>query len=178
MYFVKMLWHKLYADREPFLLWSGNKEAKVFLSDARQPEVEVPFFSFLYTSKLTNLSLLSVFILIMRHDLPENLGKTTAQEYNSLCFRLSASLNSTLGFVPGFASAPHCDVLNVTRVKIEFYQKNQAEFNFEARGTTCSWLLVAGDGHLVLKRKTTEEQWRSCVIASHSIESFIKLTSF
>ena len=83
----------------------------------------------------------------------------------------------TLGFVPGFASAPHCG-LNRTRVKIEFYQKNQAEFHFEARGTTCSWLLVAGDGHLVLKRKTTEEQWRSCVIASHSIESFIKLTSF
>ena len=43
----------------------------------------------------------------------------------------------TLGFVPGFVSAPHCD-LNVTRVKIEFYQKNQAEFHFEARGTTRS----------------------------------------
>ena len=46
MYFVKMLRHKLYADREPFLLWGGNKEAKVFLSDARQPKVEVPFFPF------------------------------------------------------------------------------------------------------------------------------------
>ena len=43
----------------------------------------------------------------------------------------------TLGFVPGFVSAPHCD-LNVTRVKIEFYQKNQAEIHFEARGTTRS----------------------------------------
>ena len=93
----------------------------------------------------------------MRHDLPENLGKTTAHSTGSGdCFIL-ASLNSTLGFVPGFASAPHRD-LNVTRVMIEFYQKNQAEFHFEARGTTCSWLLVAGDGHLVLKRKTTEEQ--------------------
>ena len=53
-------------------------------------------------------------------------------------------------------------------------KRNQKEFHFEARGTTCSWLLVAGGSQLVLKRKTTEEQWRSCVIASHSIESFIK----
>ena len=37
-------------------------------------------FSFQYTSTLTNLSLLSVFTLIMRDDLPENLGKTTAPE--------------------------------------------------------------------------------------------------
>ena len=160
-----------------FFLWGGNREQKCFWATRNNRKWKY-LFSFLFTSKLTNLSLLSVFTLIMRDDLPENLGETTAQEWNSLCFRLSASLNSTLGFVPGFASAPPCDVLNVTRVKIEFYQKNQAEFHFEARGTTCSWLLVAGDGHLVLKRKTTEEQWRSCVIASHSIESFIKLTSF
>ena len=37
-------------------------------------------FSFQHTSKLTNLSLLSVFTLIMRDELPENLGKTTAPE--------------------------------------------------------------------------------------------------
>lgn len=79
MYFVKMLWHRLYADREPFFLWGGNREQKCFWA-TRDNRKWKYLFSFQRISKLTNLSLLSVFTLIVRHDLPENLGKTTAQE--------------------------------------------------------------------------------------------------
>ena len=68
----------------------------------------------------------------------------------------------TLGFVPGFVSAPHCD-LNVTRVKIEFYQKNQAEFHFEARWTTRSGWWVAGrrggGGVVILFWKGKPPKW-------------------
>ena len=177
-YFVKMLWHRFYADREPFLFfwmlqWGGNREQKCFWA-TRDNRKWKYLFSFQYTSTLTNFTK----CLYSHHE--RRFAWKFGQNH---CPRIKQSPlpvecdAQTLGFVPGFVSAPHCD-LNVTRVKIEFYQKNQAEFHFEARGTTCSWLLVAGDGHLVLKRKTTEEQWRSCVIASHSIESFIKLTSF
>ena len=161
--------------REPFLFVGRKKGAKVFLSDARQPEVEVPFFLSIYLQANK-----FVFTKCLYSHHVTRFAWKFGQNH---CPRIKQSPlpvecdAQTLGFVSGFVSAPHCD-LNVTRVKIEFYQKNQAEFHFEARGTTCSWLLVAGDGHLVLKRKTTEEQWRSCVIASHSIESFIKLTSF
>ena len=83
MYFVKMLWHRLYADKEPFffwmLQWGGNREQKWFWATRNNRKWQY-LFSFQYTSTPTNLSLLSVFTLIMWHDLPENLGKTTAQE--------------------------------------------------------------------------------------------------
>ena len=62
-----------------YFLWGRNSEQKCFWA-TRDNRKWKYLFSFLYTSKLTNLSLLSVFTLIMRHDLPENLGKTTAQE--------------------------------------------------------------------------------------------------
>ena len=83
MYFVKMLWHRVYADKEPIffwmLQWGGNREQKWFWVTRNNRKWKY-LFSFQYTSTLTNLSLLSVFTLIMWHDLPENLGKTTAQE--------------------------------------------------------------------------------------------------
>ena len=83
MYFVKMLWHRVYADKEPIffwmLQWGGNREQKWFWVTRNNRKWKY-LFSFQYTSTLTNLSLLSVFTLIMWHDLSENLGKTTAQE--------------------------------------------------------------------------------------------------
>ena len=82
-YFVKMLWHRLYADKEPFffwmLQWGGNREQKWFWATRNNRKWKY-LFSIQHTSTLANLSLLSVFTLIMSHDLPENLGKTTAQE--------------------------------------------------------------------------------------------------
>ena len=61
------------------LQWGGNREQKWFWVTRNNRKWKY-LFSFQYTSTLTNLSLLSVFTLIMWHDLPENLGKTTAQE--------------------------------------------------------------------------------------------------
>ena len=61
------------------LQWGGNREQKWFWA-TRDNRKWKYLFSFQHTSTLTNLSLLSVFTLIMWHDLPENLGKTTAQE--------------------------------------------------------------------------------------------------
>ena len=112
----------------------------MFLSDAQQPEVEVPFFLSIYLHANT---FVFTKCLYSHHEKQSPLPVECDVQ--------------TLGFVPGFVSAPHCD-LNVTRVEIEFYQKNQAEFHFEARWTTRSGCWVAGSGHLVLKRKTTEEE--------------------
>ena len=81
MYFVsEMLWHRLYADEGTFSFCGAEIGSKSDFERRATTGSGSTFFSFLYTSKLTNLSLLSVFTLIMRHDLPENLGKTTAQE--------------------------------------------------------------------------------------------------
>ena len=83
MYFVKMLWHRLYADKEPFFFecFSGAEIGSKSGFERRATTGSgSTFFSFQHTSTLANLSLLSVFTLIMWHDLPENLGKTTAQE--------------------------------------------------------------------------------------------------
>ena len=57
-----------------FFLWGGNREQKCFWA-TRDNRKWKYLFSFQHTSKLTNLSLLSVFTLIMRHDLPENFGQ-------------------------------------------------------------------------------------------------------
>ena len=119
--------------REPFLFVGRKQGAKVFLSDAQQPEVEVPFFLsiFLYANKF-------VFTKCLYSHHETRFAWKFGQNH---CPRIKQSPlpvecdAQTLGFVSGFVSAPHCD-LNVTRVKIEFYQKNQAEFHFEARGTT------------------------------------------
>ena len=75
MYFVKMLWHRLYADEGTFSFCGAEIGSKSIFERRATIGSGSTFFSFLYTSKLTNLSLLSVFTLIMRHDLPENLGK-------------------------------------------------------------------------------------------------------
>ena len=130
------------------------------------------FFSFQYTSTLTNFTK----CLYSHHErrFPWKFGQNHCPRIKQSPLPVEWNAQ-TLGFVPGFASAPHCG-LNRTRVKIEFYQKNQAKFHFVARWTTRSgwWVAGGGGGHLVLKRKSTGEEWRSCVIASHSIESFIK----
>ena len=165
--------------REPFLFfwtlqWCGNREQKCFWATRNNRKWKY-LFSFQYTSKLTNFTK----CLYSHHE--RRFAWKFGQNH---CPRIKQSplpvgcIAQTFGFVPGFASVPHCG-LNRTRVKMEFYQKNQAEFHFEARWTTRSGWWVAGrggggGGHLVLKRKTTEVEWRSCVIASHSIESFIK----
>ena len=81
MYLVpEMLWHRLYADEGTFSFCGAEIGSKSIFERRATIGSGSTFFSFLYTSKLTNLSLLSVFTLIIRHDLPENLGKTTAQE--------------------------------------------------------------------------------------------------
>ena len=118
-----------------FFLWGGNREQKYFWA-TRDNRKWKYLFSFQHTSKLTNLSLLRVFTLIIRHDLPGKFGQNHCPRIKQSPLPVECDAQ-TLGFVPGFVSAPHCD-LNVTRVKIEFYQKNQAEIHFEARGTTRS----------------------------------------
>ena len=143
------------------LQWGGNREQKWFWATRDNRKWKYLFFLsiYLHASK-------SVFTKCLYS---HHVTRFAWKFGQNRCPRIKQSplpvgcIAQIFDFVPGFASAPFCGL-----------KRNQKEFHFEARGTTCSWLLVAGGSQLVLKRKTTEEQWRSCVIASHSIESFIK----
>ena len=149
-YFVKMLWHRLYADREPFLFfwmlqWCGNREQKCFWATRNNRKWKY-LFSFQYTSTLTNFTK----CLYSHHErrFPWKFGQNHFPRIKQSPLPVEWNAQ-TLGFVPGFASVPHCG-LNRTRVKMEFYQKNQAEFHFEARWTTRSGWWVAGRGGVVI----------------------------
>ena len=116
MYFVKMLWHRLYADKEPFffwmLQWGGNREQKWFWA-TRDNRKWKYLFSFQHTSKLTKF----VFTKCLYSHHVTRFAWKFGQNH---CPRIKQSplpvgcIAQTFDFVPGFASAPFCG-LNGTR---------------------------------------------------------------
>ena len=114
-YFVKMLWHRLYADKEPFFLmlqWGGNREQKWFWATRDNRKWKYLFFLsiYLHASK-------SVFTKCLYS---HHVTRFAWKFGQNRCPRIKQSplpvgcIAQIFDFVPGFASAPFCG-LNGTR---------------------------------------------------------------
>ena len=115
-YFVKMLWHRLYADKEPFfflmLQWGGNREQKWFWATRDNRKWKYLFFLSIY---LQANKFVFTKCLYSHHE--TRFAWKFGQNH---CPRIKQSplpvgcIAQTFDFVPGFASAPFCG-LNGTR---------------------------------------------------------------
>ena len=136
MYFVpEMLWHRLYADEGTFSFCGAEiRKQKYFWATRDNRKWKYLFFLSIYLQANK-----FVFTKCLYSHHKTRFAWKFGQNH---CPRIKQSplpVECVAQFNTRFCSRLcFSDVLNVTRVKIEFYQKNQAEFHFEARGTTRS----------------------------------------